>query len=71
MSGLGFISPEEDGKCAICGVIEETRPYGPKGERICFDCGQKDPEMTMARMASYVLGEESSLNALLAKRGAH
>ena len=28
--------------CAFCGKEEELRPYGPKGENICFDCMKKD-----------------------------
>jgi hypothetical protein len=36
-------------KCEYCGNLEELRPYGPKHERICFDCAMKD-EKTTARM---------------------
>ncbi len=42
MSGEGFIASEKSRKCELCGKIAETRPYGPKGERVCFDCGMKD-----------------------------
>lgn len=31
-------------KCEMCGKTEELRPYGPKGEWVCFDCGMKDEE---------------------------
>jgi hypothetical protein len=31
-----------DDKCELCGAVEETRPYGPHGERVCFKCGMKD-----------------------------
>lgn len=34
----------EDG-CQMCGKIAETRPYGPGGKRICYDCGQSSDEM--------------------------
>lgn len=37
------IGAEPDATCELCGMVEETRPYGPNGERVCFDCGQKDP----------------------------
>ncbi len=30
--------------CDLCGVVAELRPYGPKGEWVCFDCGMKDQE---------------------------
>lgn len=31
-----------DGKCDMCGKLEELRPYGPNNENICFDCMMKD-----------------------------
>ena len=44
------ICPEPDGKCELCGAFEETRPYGPGGKRVCFDCGMKDPELCARQM---------------------
>jgi hypothetical protein len=41
-----FIEPEADGKCELCGAIEETRPYGPGGKRVCYDCAMKDEAET-------------------------
>ena len=52
-----IICPESDMKCELCGKMDETRPYGPMGERICYECGQKDPEMTEKRMAQVLFGE--------------
>ena len=46
-----WIMAEPAGKCELCGAVEETRPYGPNGEQICFSCGQKDPEATLAQFA--------------------
>ena len=57
MSGRGFIAEESPQRCELCGVIEETRPYGPNGEEICFDCGMKDEETTRKRMEQYIFGE--------------
>lgn len=37
-----IIAPESDGKCELCGKVEETRPYGPGGKQVCFECGMKD-----------------------------
>ena len=35
--------------CELCGAVKELRPYGPKGENVCFDCGMKDePAMERA-----------------------
>jgi hypothetical protein len=56
MSGLGFIAPEEADTCEMCGTVDELRPYGPNYERICFDCGMKNEELTAQRMDEYVFG---------------
>ena len=43
MSGKGFIAADEfHDACALCGKVEELRPYGRNGEDICFDCGMLD-----------------------------
>ena len=62
MSGKGFIAPELDQACEMCGVIEECRPYGPNGEQICFSCGMKDVETTERKMREY-LGFDQEPNA--------
>jgi len=57
MSGRGFIAEEDVQMCQLCGAIEETRPYGPNGEEICFSCGMKDEEQTSKKMSEYIFGE--------------
>lgn len=57
MSGRGFIAEESPQRCELCGVIDETRPYGPNGEEVCFDCGMKDEENAKKRMQLYIFGE--------------
>lgn len=57
MSGRGYITAEPDGFCEMCGKKDELRPYGPNGERICFDCGTKDPVMTKRRFTQVVFGD--------------
>ena len=37
-----LIEPQDDEICEMCGKLDELRPYGPKGENICFDCMKKD-----------------------------
>jgi pentose-5-phosphate-3-epimerase len=37
MLGGDFISEP----CEYCGKVEELRPYGMNGAKICFDCGMK------------------------------
>ena len=58
MSGPGVIANEPPQVCELCNVIAECRPYGPNGEQICFDCGQKDIETTEKRMGQYLFGEK-------------
>lgn len=36
------IEPQPDSICEMCGKAAELRPYGPRGENVCFDCGMKD-----------------------------
>ncbi len=42
MSGKGFIESERPKPCELCGAYKETRPYGPKGEEVCYPCGMKN-----------------------------
>lgn len=56
MSGLGIIEEEAPQMCEMCGQIEETRPYGPNGELVCFECGMKDPEAARRRFHEHVFG---------------
>lgn len=37
-----FIEAERKQTCELCGAEDETRPYGPKGEQVCFECAMKD-----------------------------
>ena len=57
MSRRGVICIEPPQKCELCGKTEETRPYGPNGEEICFSCGMKDKATTEKRMVQYLFGE--------------
>lgn len=56
-NGVIWIIPEPDGRCEVCGAVEETRPYGPGGKQICFTCGEKDPETTQAQMGHRLFGD--------------
>lgn len=57
MSGPGFIAEQPPEACAMCGKIDECRPYGPNDENICFDCAMKDEATTRKKMAAYIFGE--------------
>lgn len=56
MSRKGVIEAEKPQQCDLCGAIAELRPYGPKGEKICYKCGQKDPQTTERMMGRYLFG---------------
>lgn len=48
--------------CEYCGKVDELRPYGKNGAKICFDCGMK-PENIKTTEAAFekVLNGESEL----------
>jgi hypothetical protein len=48
-NGTVFIEAEPESTCELCGKTAETRPYGPGGCRVCFQCGMLDEEATMRR----------------------
>jgi hypothetical protein len=52
--GVLIIEVEPDDTCELCGMVEELRPYGPNGARICFDCGMEDEPGTAARAAAFL-----------------
>lgn len=59
VSGPGVIEAEKSGWCRFCGAHAETRPYGPNGEEICFECAMS-PErkaITEKQFRKFVLGE--------------
>lgn len=56
-NGNFWIVPEPDGKCELCGAVEETRPYGPNGEQICFGCGEKNEPRTTQMMNHKMFGD--------------
>ena len=58
MSGRGFIAPQDDEACEMCGVIAECRPYGANDENICFECAMKDEDTTRRKMEAYIFGDE-------------
>lgn len=57
INGIPVICPEPPRECEFCGAFEECRPYGPKGEQICFACSQKDKKGTEKRMKRILFGE--------------
>lgn len=44
MKNIAIIDGTKHAKCEFCGKVEELRPYGPKGESLCFTCAMKDEE---------------------------
>lgn len=60
VGNMVIIEVEDDDTCEMCGKTDELRPYGPNGERICYDCGQKDPAATEEKMRELFEGVESA-----------
>lgn len=59
VEGIVFIEAEKSQQCDMCGKIDELRPYGPNGKKICYDCGMKDPETT-SKMFNKLLNPSST-----------
>jgi hypothetical protein len=57
MSKGRIIEDEKPQQCDLCGAIAELRPYGPNGEKVCFDCGMKDEDAATAHFRKRVTGE--------------
>ena len=58
MSKLGIIEAEPPDACDLCGKKAELRPYGPNGERVCFECGMKNEKACEIGFRRLVLGDE-------------
>lgn len=58
VNGIPVIEAEPDMICFLCGKIAETRPYGPKGEEICYECGMKDEATTNRMMGIKLFGDD-------------
>ena len=43
-------------KCELCGKVAELRPYGPRGERICINCGMLNLETTERQIDRQLYG---------------
>ena len=59
MSGRGIICAEPDDICEECQGVDELRPYGPGGKRVCYDCMEAHPEWEEeadARLANLIFG---------------
>lgn len=56
IGNIVLIEAEDDRPCELCGKVEETRPYGPRGERVCYECGMKN-KPAVDRAIAKLLGE--------------
>ena len=52
-----IIAPELPQQCDLCGIVAELRPYGPSGEKICYECGMKDEVTTDHMMGKVLFGD--------------
>lgn len=56
-----IIKAEPEMICHECGKINETRPYGKGGAEICYDCGEKIPEIRDHNMGIKLYGDPGEL----------
>ncbi len=52
-----ILEPTPQGECELCGLVAECRPYGPKGENVCFECGMKDEPAAERQMNKILFPE--------------
>ncbi len=57
VGGDHLVYEEVPRECELCGRLAELRPYGPDGEKVCFECGMKDEESCRERF----LGEKGDI----------
>ena len=58
IGNVSLIYRENEQQCDLCGKIAELRPYGPKGECICYECGMKDEKTTDKMMGIKLFGDK-------------
>ena len=56
VGNVAIIEAEPEMICHECGKVAETRPYGPKGSEICYECGEKNPARTAHNMYIKLFG---------------
>ena len=49
--------------CELCGKSAELRPYGPKGEWVCFACGMKDKQAAEKQFSKRLEGVDTLIVA--------
>ena len=57
IGNIALIYGEKPQQCDLCGKIDELRPYGKNGEKICYDCGIKDKDTTERMMGIKLFGD--------------
>ena len=60
VNGIPVIEAEPELICFQCGRIAETRPYGPNGEELCYECGMKDVDTTNRMMGKVLFGDKTA-----------
>lgn len=55
---LFVICEEPEERCPRCGDVDELRPYGPGGQRLCFDCSSLFPEIRRVRCEALMDGRD-------------
>lgn len=58
---ISIIEAEPHMICHECGKVAETRPYGHNGAEICYDCGEKIPDIVQHNVRIKLFGEPGEL----------
>lgn len=58
-NNIVVIEAEPDRTCQICNKKAETRPYGPGGKRVCFECAMQNRAEAERRFKAVLEGGDS------------
>jgi hypothetical protein len=58
VGNIPVIADEPDKTCELCGKVADCRPYGPRGEQICYECGMKNEATTTRQMNRLLFGDD-------------
>ena len=56
VTGTVYSYTEGEQQCDFCGQVAELRPYGPKGECVCFSCMKQNEDAAKVQF-SKLLGD--------------
>lgn len=58
-NNIVHIEAEPDRVCQLCSKKAETRPYGPGGKRVCFECAMLNKPEAERRFKALIEGDNT------------